>query len=73
MERDDWKWAVGCLAALVLVTAIPLWLLLGPLHSTTSGARQLGAILVFVGVLKIFNVGGYRAGGGRPRSAMPGS
>jgi hypothetical protein len=23
--------------------------------------------------LKIFNVGGYRAGGGRPRSAMPGS
>src|SRR5260370_21497825 len=51
MGRDDWKWAAGCLTALVLVTAIPLWLLLGPLHSTTSGARQLGAILVFVGVL----------------------
>ena len=41
----------GSLAALVLVSAVPLWLLLGPLHSTTGGARQLGAVLVFVGVL----------------------
>jgi hypothetical protein len=37
MRRDDWKWALGCLGALVLVIAIPLWLLLGPLHSA-SGA-----------------------------------
>ncbi len=51
MRRDDWKWALGCLGALVLVIAIPLWLLLGPLHSASGGARQLGAILVFVGVL----------------------